>query len=275
MQTFDEFIELVKQRPIPNNSIAKIRTFAKELAEGATLGFWSSIIPIHEAYSKNDIIDYEISLKVYLSIEIPTIFTEKYRLEPIQLERILRYYDFKWSSTPVSFDLLRSNNFISINNGGMEITAEAFALLSDSDPSTIFISYKRSESSAFALLVLARLKEFNLEPFIDMSLIAGEDWHEGLESRIKERDYFIVLLGTNTLESTVTVKEISWAIKYGKTIIPVWHNHFEFKSDEWSDIPEDVAMAIGRKHAIKVFDESALGYNTAIVELLNQFGITP
>lgn len=66
-------------------------------------------------------------------------------------------------------------------------------------PTKIFISYKRSESSAFALLVLAR----------------------------------------------------------------------------WQDIPSEIVSAIGRKHAIKVFEESALGYNTTKVELLNQFEITP
>ena len=38
---------------------------------------------------------------------------------------------------------------------------------------------------------------------------------------------------------------------------------------------EPVKEEISETNAIRVTDESASGYNTAIVELLNRFGITP
>ena len=271
MATFEEFLVQIRQRSTPINPIARIKTFARELAEGATLGCWSSIIPAHPTYTKNDEFEYRNQLSVHL-LEIPTLFID-YTFEPVQLEKILRYYETRWNSTPLTFDLLLSTGYISISKARLEITTKAISLLDEVEPSTIFISYKRSESSAFALLVLARLKEYNLEPFVDMSLRAGEDWHPALENHIKSRDYLIVLVGKETLKSEVTVKEIQWAIQYQKSIIPIWHNGFEFDENEAQDIPSEVA--IGRKHAIKVFEESALGYNTAIVELLNQFEITP
>ncbi len=142
-------------------------------------------------------------------------------------------------------------------------------------PYNVFISYKRSESSAFALLVLARLKEHNLVSFLDMALEAGGNWHADLEARIKENDYFIVLLGIDTLSSPMTVKEIEWALKYGRTVIPIWHSGFNINDDRWSEVPAEVMEAIQQTNAIRVTDESASGYNTAIVELLNRFGVTP
>ena len=148
-------------------------------------------------------------------------------------------------------------------------------LLEYPDPYNVFISYKRSESSAFALLVLARLKEHGLVPFVDMALVAGENWHADLKQRIKGCDYFIILLGNDTLSSPMTVKEIKWAIKYGKTIIPVWHSGFAIGDPKWKYVPKAVTDAIAQTNAIIVQDESASGYNTAIVELLNRFGITP
>ena len=45
-------------------------------------------------------------------------------------------------------------------------------------PPNVFISYKRSESSAFALLLEARIKyETNARPFLDKDIEPGEAWH--------------------------------------------------------------------------------------------------
>ena len=86
------------------------------------------------------------------------------------------------------------------------------------------------------MLCLARLKEYGVAAFVDMALEAGGNWHADLEARIKENDYFIILLGQDTLSSPMTLKEIEWALKYDKTIIPIWHNKFTFKPDEWDDV---------------------------------------
>ena len=96
-----------------------------------------------------------------------------------------------------------------------------------------------------------------------------------LEERIKDCDYFIILLGKDTLSSPMTVKEIQWALEYDRAVIPVWHSGFDITDDKWKDVPAEVIGAIQQTNAIIVQDESASGYNTAIVELLNRFGITP
>jgi hypothetical protein len=61
----------------------------------------------------------------------------------------------------------------------------------------------------------------------------------------------------------------------GLTIIPVWHNDFEYKSEDWGNVPVRIDQMLKNTHAIRVREESALDYNTAIVELLNRFGVTP
>ena len=136
-------------------------------------------------------------------------------------------------------------------------------LLEESVQFNVFISYRRLDSSALSLLVLARLKEYDLVPFVDMALEAGGSWHADLEERIKGCDYFIVLIGEDTLASPMTLQEISWALDAERTIIPIWHSGFDINCDKWAEAPADVKDAIQATNAIRVTDESASGYNTA------------
>jgi hypothetical protein len=78
---------------------------------------------------------------------------------------------------------------------------------------SIFISYRRAESSALALLIVARLKEHGLASFLDVhpdneGLNAGDNWHAELESHVASNDNFIVLIGPKTLESKYVRQEI-------------------------------------------------------------------
>ena len=163
------------------------------------------------------------------------------------------------------------------------LTSASFDLLTEVAPFNVFVSYKRSESSAFALLVSSKLNEQGLVPFVDMAIDVGEKWYDELHKRIKECDYFIVLLGRNTIKSDMTIQEIKWAMQYRKQasteeekkIIPIWHSGFNIRHKRWANVDRQVKEEISETNAIRVTDESASGYNTAIVELLNRFGITP
>jgi hypothetical protein len=87
------------------------------------------------------------------------------------------------------------------------------------------------------------------------------------------RDHLILLLGKQTLRSEVVLEEIEWALQSGTNILPVWHNHYAYRSDEFN-LPEEIDAALQNTHTIRVIEESALGYNNAIIELLNRFGVT-
>jgi hypothetical protein len=232
--TPDEFIEKMCQRHLPQNQMARVRTLAKEMAEGVLEGVWGNSV-------------YGDEFAAYLSK--------------------------RWKSNAPPLHILAANGYIEHEMSPAPIAA-AYALVELTEPSTIFISYKRSESSAFALLVLARLKQGGLEPFLDLALEPGEDWQAGLKNRIQSRDYFVWILGPTSLQSEVVNKEIQWALEGGLAIIPIWHGGFKYNPAEWNLSPE-IDRALQHTHTIRVIEESALAYNNAIVELLNRFGITP
>ena len=248
MSELEKFLEERSKIPIPSGEVARVKLLAKELAKGYDKGLWQYIGKWVGAGAPHE----------------SNVCIRRYFLERWQV----------WDFHDSVFRLQR-HGYTQQGELYEELTQSAIALIDETEPYNIFISYKRSESSALALLVLARLKEHDLIPFVDMALEAGGNWHADLEDRIRACDYFIVLIGEDTLASPMTLQEISWALDAERTIIPIWHSGFDINCDKWAEAPADVKDAIQATNAIRVTDESASGYNTAIVELLNRFGITP
>ena len=247
--SFDVFMQRIGQRPLPQNPMTRIRMLAKELAEGAALNLWG------------------ISFR---------FFRGQLVMSDDQ-EYLIRYLSERWHDKAPHFGLLLSNGYTRFDAGENDvfITKAAFDLIDESETANIFISYKRSDSSAFALLVLARMKAVGIEPFLDLALQPGDDWEKGLRERIQKYQYLVAILSHDTLKSEVCIKEISWAIEAGLSIIPIWHNGFVYKPGEWQALSTQVDTALSKTHTIRVIEESALGYNNAIVELLNRFGVMP
>ncbi len=246
---FDRFMGRVTQRALPENPMTRIRTLAKELAEGAAIGLWG------------------IAFRMFRG-QLVTSDDQ---------QDLLRYLSQRWNDASPHFGLLISNGYLKYDSADNDvyITKEAFDLIDESEPANVFISYKRSDSSAFALLVLARMKAAGIEPFLDLALQPGDDWEKGLKERILKYQYLVALLSHDTLKSEVCIKEISWAIEAGLAIIPIWHNGFVYKSGAWDALSVKVDAALSKTHTIRVIEESALGYNNALVELLNRFGVMP
>lgn len=312
--TIEEFIVKCQKRPIPTNPMARVRLLAKELAEGASYDLWQPSMRIDNAltpmgihrkvtkalndlettantnenqsrdlHSFNDqrILSELINDKKretqhiefllnYIKGELanaPTIFNSWYMANA--------YFCTRWWSDLPNLNLLFTTEFArQTESNYFVLLKSAFDLLAEVEEATVFISYKRSESSAFALLVNNTLKQHGIEPFVDMQLQAGDDWHAELENNIKSSDYFIILLGQETLTSEVTIQEIQWAIEGNVTLIPIWHNNFEYKSGEWHTIPVGVDYVLSGTHTIRVLEENPLTYDTALRELLNRFGIS-
>lgn len=252
----EEFIAKVSQKPLPNNPMARIRTLAKELAEGVVIGLWNT--------------------KIYFVSTPPDEYGgSNINYDEFSSAELTNYLSQRWDNNQPKLQLLKTLDYIDWLTGGFEITKSAFSLLEEIEPSTIFISYKRSESSPFALLVLGRLKEKGLEAFLDMSMRPGDDWHAHIKEQIESHDFMVLLLGKETLSSDIVLKEIGWAMEAGLTIIPIWHNGFEYKSGTWPNIPVKIDKLLSTTHTIRVVVESASDYEKAIIELLNRFGITP
>lgn len=177
--TLDEFIEKVCQRPLPSNPMARIRTLAKELAEGTLEGVWNtSSFPTYDGQSQRAVYGRWF-----------------WRIETVEI-----YIFERWDNQCPSLDLLEYNGYLApLEIGGsgrvLRLTENAFRLVEEVQPSTIFISYKRSESSAFAMLVLKALKEKGLDAFLDMSIKPGDNWHQHIKEKIESHDHFVLLLG--------------------------------------------------------------------------------
>lgn len=249
---YEEFIQKLMSQPLPSNPLARIRILAKELAQGAAEGIWEANIPVNP----HEELDPNTGQRV--STIIPDRDFEDYFLR-------------RWSNNYPNLFLLRQNGYV---DDRFRFTKASFDLIEEIEPAQIFISYRRKESSAFALLVLARLKEFELNAFLDMSIRPGDNWHAFIKEQIQQRNYFILLLGKESLVSDYVKQEILWAIEAGAEIIPIWHNGYEYVKDA-IDLPPEIDQVLGSTHTIRVLEESALAYNNAIVELLNRFGITP
>jgi hypothetical protein len=153
------------------------------------------------------------------------------------------------------------------------LTSKAFDLLEEpTKPPSVFISYSRRKSSAFGLLIVARLQAKGMpNPFLDLMIEPGEEWHSHLEKIIQSSEYFVCLIADGTLDSPHVQDEIQWAEKAGLTIIPVWQPDFTGTGN----FPESVERIVKSKNAIRVTEESAEGYNSAVVRLLNRLGYAP
>src|SRR5262249_7958909 len=134
---------------------------------------------------------------------------------------------------------------------------------------SVFISYRRNQSSALGLLIVARLKAVGVpNPFIDMVIDPGAEWHALLEKTIRQSRYFIALIGPGTLESPYVRNEIAWAlITPDQVIIPCWHGGF--------NPGPDYPAALGTRNAIRLKEESAQEYELALIKLLNRMGYGP
>lgn len=231
---FEAFLQEVLQREMPENRIARVRTLAKELAEGALAGFWN----VRDMTSDGN-------CSIYL----------RDRWQD-------HYYPY--------LSLLEPNGYMQHN----QLEKAAFDLVQEAELADVFISYRRKDSSAFAMFVLTRLKMAGLNAYLDMAILAGDDWQERVKEEIEKREYFVVLLGQETLSSPIVCQEILWALESERKMIPIWHNGYRHVKGEF-DLDLEIDEALDSRSAIRVLEESGLGYNNAIVELLNRFGITP
>jgi len=100
---------------------------------------------------------------------------------------------------------------------------------------------------------------------------------KGTVARIRVHEYFIILLGPNTLKSRVILHEIVWTMPFKLSIIPIWHNGFHYTPGTVQNMPQPIEHLLTSTHTIhimRVMEENSLAYNAAMTQLLNFFSIT-
>ena len=136
MSELEKFLEERSKFSIPPGDVARVRLLAKELAIGVHRDLWSSSFGSFRGES----ILFSNELEAYVDLRWGDLVPSK----NLQLLRGYGYLEDKLTPNGNRYYLL---------------TNAAFDLLEETEPFNIFISYKRSESSAFALLVNRQLKE--------------------------------------------------------------------------------------------------------------------
>ncbi len=244
------------EQPAPEEPIARVHAFARDLAWGAVNGEWDSRITIEQIGKRPE---------KWLARHAKQDAT--FNLN-IQLKK-------KWSDKFVESSLLRSFGYFELDSESPSahyvsylLTQKAFSLLEGlPKPPKVFISYRQNESSAFASLIEARLTlaDPNIGIFIDKVLEGGEEWERRIEQEVRRCDTFICVYGPDTPNSTMIPKEIDWAEESRSRIVPVLHNGF---TRECEDYPEQFRTL----QDIPVETESAEAYEFAILKLLNTLG---
>jgi hypothetical protein len=232
------------EQPPPTEILDRVREFARDLAYGATLGLWHTKIRWQQLFNP-EISNTSKVFAQHLGPKWGTEFPSEFLL--------------------LSFGYLKEYGDESTHSVYL-LSDKAFQLLEQpSSAPDVFISYRRSESSAFGLLVEARLRlAGNPNPFIDKNLVPGSEWNAQLKQQIERSRYFIALIGKTSLASPYVRQEIEWAIESNCTIISVLHNG--------AHMDESAPESLKNRHAITVTAENALGYETAVNQLLNSLG---
>ncbi|MCI0709893.1 MAG: toll/interleukin-1 receptor domain-containing protein [Chloroflexi bacterium] len=278
MTTVEELIKLPPfSYPVPADSMSRTLAFARELAAGAVEEHWGS------------------------QFEVKTIGGGKYRWNDLNLGSYLlrQYLEQKWNNETPNPNLLASLGYLAVETQKIEVpdnpltrsgvkppaptrisyhlSREAYNLLAQAQPISIFISYRNRDSSAFALLLLSRMRDVGLEPFLDMtSLRGGDKWDTVLKDKVKSAEAVICLMGHTTLESEYVRQEIKLAHDSGVRIIPVFHNGYT-DADLRRALHEgnETATILESRQGVVVQNERSLDYDSAIRELLNALGVAP
>lgn len=250
--------------PLPRDHAEAARALARDYAYGVMQGDWLPDAVIYTAFRDH-------------------FWQVKNRANDDADNRFDAYVAKKWgdpNNLPDSSYLALFGYFTQIEEGEeyvvCRITEKALNLLIEPAlPPQTFIAYFREQSSAFALLIESRLKERKIGAFIDKQISVGDDWSKTLETTIKERvDFFICLIAPGSIDRVVIQHEILWALetraKRSIRLIPIWHNGFTERSLEGATVDPAIREFITGTNAIKISEESAQSYETALSLLLNR-----
>ncbi|MBK8136647.1 MAG: toll/interleukin-1 receptor domain-containing protein [Chloroflexi bacterium] len=254
----------------PENFLHDVEDLARDLAYGATLGEWDASVAVgHFAVNNYGFWWAEDMME---KSALQEKFFQKW-IGPRDGRLVSPGYDileaFGYMTRVVAAGKLSSDEHDKLL---YSLTRRAFDLLQKpAQAPHIFVSYRRRESSAFALLVEARLRLAGADPdriFIDKTIPGGVLWEQHIHSHAVACDALIVLIGPATLdEGSWVIREIEIvkAENARAQIIPVCHNGVTIADPR-------VQSLLGPYNGTHVQEEKALEYEQAISFVLNALG---
>ena len=242
----------------PKDHLDRIHAFARDLAYGVVQNDWH---PEFHIVGAND-------------------FQEEWTVEGSErYQRLFKAFrDRKWgpsSPHPRASFLVVFGYLERVGTNRYRLTSKAIELLyKPVIPPTIFIAYGRKQSSAFALLLEARLQAQGSSVFVDKIIEGGDEWERKIETTIRTQiSHFICLLAPGTLDSPNIRNEINWSYESDTVSlrIPIWHSGFEKPDDETlREYGGRIKEFVDVPNALRVTEESAKAYDGEVSLLLNQ-----
>ncbi len=263
---------LHKEPPLMGKQKERIQFLARVLAHGAIMDYWTPHVSVEPMYASSEP-DSAGGVSSWL-------IGERWSSQghPNYDTRLNSYLEKVWGYLQPQASFLEAFGYLASRGNrtiapahhmpreisDYIITPKAFALLDIPLEHRVFVSYRRSESSAFALLLYDRLRSAGFDVFVDKRNIEpGEIWLKRLKDAIVATDVFICLVGKTTLDSENVMIEIKWALDNEIPAIPIWHNRFRYEEGtypEFHDFLKDTNAII--------VDEDVLSYDNAIIQLL-------
>lgn len=88
----------------------------------------------------------------------------------------------------------------------------------DEGPLDYFISHRQADTNIYALELHTSFKELGLTSWLDVK--AEEADEQAMEAGVRDAEFFILIASDGYFKSGFCVKELRWAKKYNKPIIP-------------------------------------------------------
>ncbi len=245
------------EQPAPENAIERIHTFARDLAYlTVTKGVSSEYIIVRNAWYRYDDNSPENST------ELKAKWGEQMPSPPLMIA--------------FGYLLLSRAHAGRQEEDAYILTEKAFSLLdAPLVAPAVFVSYRRRESSALALLVEARLKfaDSMVDVFVDKDIPVGKHWEDELRERVQDCTYFVCVIGPQTLQSPNVCDEIEWALAAHCKIVTLTHPGYVLdKQTDLDPRQQHIVGALQKIQSIPIKSESAEDYDSAIRKLLNTMG---
>jgi hypothetical protein len=128
----------------------------------------------------------------------------------------------------------------------------------------VFISYKRDPSFALAKLISEKLKQTDIDVFLDVERMdSAEPFPKRLLREIENADVFICLLANSTLDAPWVQREIEHAYTMRKPMIPVFQESYAAPAEPLS---HEVAALLDFQ-GVPVLDKRGLFVDESIAKL--------
>lgn len=229
--------------PLPKDPLQCVERFARDLAWGAVTGEWSANFIV---------VRYGMGTMSWYDPLVP-------------------YIEGVWNDDPPDLYLLESLGYVDkVGDEAWQLTRNAFELLKQPSPISIFISYRRHVSSALAMLIWSELRVDGFTPFLDIrGLELGDEWHAVLERQVKSSSIFIIIVGPETLESPYIQSELQWAFETEDLrIIPILHGGVTP-----DDLKNSLVPNLAEKHLITIQNDVSAHIHNALDQLRSLLGV--